>query len=75
MPVRFPPASPGFRDLFRTPRREPWSPHRLTCMHSAIRLQHGASVARAGGGKTDGMLGEWANHADRYGKDAIGTPL
>ena len=21
-----------------------------------------------GGGKTDGMLGEWANHADRYGK-------
>lgn len=25
-----------------------------------------------GGGKTDGMLGEWAVHADRYGKDAIG---
>jgi hypothetical protein len=28
-----------------------------------------------GGGKTDGMLGEWANHADRYGKDAIGLML
>lgn len=25
-----------------------------------------------GGGKTDGMLGEWAVHADRYGKNAIG---
>ena len=25
-----------------------------------------------GGGKTDGMLGEWAVHADRYGKQAIG---
>ena len=25
-----------------------------------------------GGGKTDGMLGEWASHADLYGKDAIG---
>lgn len=25
-----------------------------------------------GGGKTDGVLGEWAVHADRYGKDAIG---
>lgn len=28
-----------------------------------------------GGGKTDGMLGEWAIHADRYGKDAIGLML
>lgn len=26
-----------------------------------------------GGGKTDGMLGEWACHAGRYGKDAIGV--
>lgn len=25
-----------------------------------------------GGGKTDGMLGEWASHADQYGKNAIG---
>ncbi len=25
-----------------------------------------------GGGKTDGMLGEWAVHADRYSKQAIG---
>lgn len=25
-----------------------------------------------GGGKTDGMLGEWAVHANRYKKDAIG---
>ena len=25
-----------------------------------------------GGGKTDGMLGEWANHAARYGEHAIG---
>jgi len=25
-----------------------------------------------GGGKTDGMLGEWAVHADRYGENAIG---
>lgn len=25
-----------------------------------------------GGGKTDGMLGEWGQHAARYGKDAIG---
>ena len=28
-----------------------------------------------GGGKTDGMLGEWAQHAGRYGKDAIGLML
>jgi hypothetical protein len=28
-----------------------------------------------GGGKTDGMLGEWVGHADRYGKDAIGLML
>jgi hypothetical protein len=28
-----------------------------------------------GGGKTDGMLGEWVKHADRYGKDAIGLML
>jgi hypothetical protein len=28
-----------------------------------------------GGGKTDGMLGEWAQQADRYGKDAIGLML
>lgn len=25
-----------------------------------------------GGGKTDGMLGEWASHADKYGENAIG---
>ena len=25
-----------------------------------------------GGGKTDGMLGEWASHADLYGENAIG---
>lgn len=25
-----------------------------------------------GGGKTDGMLGEWASHADMYGENAIG---
>jgi hypothetical protein len=25
-----------------------------------------------GGGKTDGVLGEWAQHAQRYAKDAIG---
>lgn len=25
-----------------------------------------------GGGKTDGVLGEWAAHAGRYGRDAIG---
>lgn len=25
-----------------------------------------------GGGKTDGILGEWAQHAGRYGRDAIG---
>lgn len=25
-----------------------------------------------GGGKSDGVLGEWASHADTYGKDAIG---
>lgn len=28
-----------------------------------------------GGGKTDGMLGEWVQHADRYGKNAIGLML
>ena len=28
-----------------------------------------------GGGKTDGMLGEWANHADRYVEHAIGLML
>jgi hypothetical protein len=28
-----------------------------------------------GGGKTDGMLGEWVKHADRYGKDVIGLML
>jgi hypothetical protein len=26
-----------------------------------------------GGGKTDGMLGEWAGHAQRYGEHAIGV--
>jgi hypothetical protein len=26
-----------------------------------------------GGGKTDGMLGEWADHADQYGQDANGV--
>ena len=26
-----------------------------------------------GGGKTEGMLGEWAVHSGRYGKDAIGV--
>jgi Terminase large subunit, T4likevirus-type, N-terminal len=25
-----------------------------------------------GGGKSDGVLGEWANHANEYGQDAIG---
>jgi hypothetical protein len=25
-----------------------------------------------GGGKTDGMLGEWASHADFHGKNAVG---
>jgi hypothetical protein len=25
-----------------------------------------------GGGKTDGMLGEWASHADLHGKNAVG---
>jgi hypothetical protein len=28
-----------------------------------------------GGGKTFGMLGEWAQHADTYGKDAVGLML
>lgn len=28
-----------------------------------------------GGGKTDGVLGEWVCHADRYGKDAVGLML
>lgn len=28
-----------------------------------------------GGGKTDGMLGEWLSHADLYGEDAIGLML
>jgi hypothetical protein len=28
-----------------------------------------------GGGKTDGMLGEWVKHADRYGENAIGLML
>lgn len=28
-----------------------------------------------GGGKTDGMLGEWASHADLYGQHAIGLML
>src|SRR5262245_33632140 len=31
----------------------------------------GAGVDR-GGGKTDGVLGEFGAHASRYGKDAIG---
>src|SRR3954462_13844163 len=25
-----------------------------------------------GGGKTDGVLGEWATHADAYGSNAVG---
>ena len=25
-----------------------------------------------GGGKTDGMLGEWASHADLHGRNAVG---
>ena len=28
-----------------------------------------------GGGKTDGMLGEWASHADLYGEHAIGLMI
>jgi hypothetical protein len=28
-----------------------------------------------GGGKTDGMLGEWAQHASEYGRNAIGLML
>jgi hypothetical protein len=28
-----------------------------------------------GGGKTDGMLGEWIQHADKYGEHAIGLML
>jgi hypothetical protein len=28
-----------------------------------------------GGGKTDGMLGEWAQHADLYAEHAIGLML
>lgn len=28
-----------------------------------------------GGGKTDGMLGDWVSHAGRYGQDAIGLML
>lgn len=28
-----------------------------------------------GGGKTDGMLGEWAGHADTYGEHAIGLMI
>src|SRR5262244_1072028 len=28
-----------------------------------------------GGGKTDGMLGEWVRHADLYGEHAIGLML
>jgi hypothetical protein len=28
-----------------------------------------------GGGKTDGMLGEWIRHANRYGEHAIGLML
>src|SRR5262245_66626866 len=26
-----------------------------------------------GGGETDGMLGEWASHADLHGKSAVGV--
>lgn len=28
-----------------------------------------------GGGKTDGMLGEWVSHADKYGENAIGLVI
>ena len=28
-----------------------------------------------GGGKTDGMLGEWASHADLHGKNAVGLMI
>jgi hypothetical protein len=28
-----------------------------------------------GGGKTDGMLGEWISHANKYGEHAIGLMI
>ena len=28
-----------------------------------------------GGGKTDGMLGDWVNHQDQYGINAIGLMI
>jgi hypothetical protein len=44
------------------------------CSKLAPAVRHGCPGAR-GGGKTDGMLGEWGVHADCYGENAIGLML
>ena len=50
-----------------------WSPHAgpqtalVTC--PVFEVFYGGA---RGGGKTDGVLGEWLNHADRYGDGAVG---
>jgi hypothetical protein len=41
---------------------------------STMKRDEGRRGAR-GGGKTDGMLGEWIQHADKYGEHAIGLML
>jgi hypothetical protein len=41
----------------------------ITCPPSIFEIFFGGA---RGGGKTDGMLGEWVAHASRYGKHAIG---
>lgn len=41
--------------------------HLLTCPHFEV-FYGGAR----GGGKTDGVLGDWLSHSDQYGKHAIG---
>jgi len=44
----------------------------LTCPASITEIFFGGA---RGGGKTDGVLGEWIAHASRYGKDAIGLMI
>lgn len=44
----------------------------ITCPASIFEVFFGGA---RGGGKTDGMLGEWVAHANRYGGDAIGLMI
>ena len=51
--------------------RVAWSPRGNPAQMRLLKCQVFEIFSR-GGGKTDGVLGEFGAHASRYGKDAIG---